>query len=312
MFLSSLPTHNFIKMKNRLARGAARLAAKLIAAKGASSNNTEPKADQIHTSPDSHNTESKFTESSSNRYVVRIAEEVIVKFPPNFLAQYRTDQDANDAHNKKTRLVSWLTFGAVFTYTFVTVLLWKVSNDQAKASIEANRLLEEQTRGRLSFLMKLKPIQAGEPIQVNFTIKNVGHAFIQYKPHYGDDTRVSLPDGDIPLRPQNPSVPSILVEAGDEVTDSTRSPQYITAKAMAAIPSMKEMLTSPSPDVGSIVPSSPVYYLYGRFDYVTLGHPHKNVFCAFVAKNTPAMDASESVKSEEFVLLLCPKWNYVE
>lgn len=41
---------------------------------------------------------------------VRVVDEVRIQTPPDFLTEYKTGQTENTTHNKKIRLISWLTY----------------------------------------------------------------------------------------------------------------------------------------------------------------------------------------------------------
>jgi hypothetical protein len=101
---------------------------------------TSPNHDKPHPEPHSDDGKSKECKWCGNAIV---SGEIVVKPPPDLLAEYKASQKDNKSNNDKTRLMGWLTLAAVVIYAFVTVLLW-CSAQQANSIARENFQKEQR------------------------------------------------------------------------------------------------------------------------------------------------------------------------
>lgn len=234
---------------------------------------------------------------------VRVSNEVRIQLPPDFLAQYKSDQDKSAAHNNKMRLVSWLTLGAVVIYAFLTALQAYESRKAVQASQDANSLLEESTRAQLSIETKMRPIRAGSPILMDVTITNVGHTFANVATNFSSCKCIRLGDNEMPSKPGEFNT---ILEPGKPMYTAVEYPYPVSQSLLDNLPS-----TANIQDLVTKSPRSETIYLYGRIDYQTLGRTRMIQFCFFLIRNEDQslLPPNSGIQNDEYVPLQCSRWN---
>lgn len=95
----------------------------------------------------------------------RVSGEIVIKPPPDLLAEYKAAQEDNTVHNNKTRLIGWLTFIAVVIYAAITFALWWDQRKNFQADERAWIAVKE---------MKITQLVAGKVLMGEVVIVDTG------------------------------------------------------------------------------------------------------------------------------------------
>ncbi len=226
-----------------------------------------------------------------------VVPEIRVQLPENFLAGYKAANEDQTAHNSKTRLASWLTFGAVLIYTAITACQWQATRDAVIATQQANELTRQSVRARIIFqnMHLTKPVRAGEAIRVAFNLKNIGRSEAFYGVSVGVHRWIALPED-----------PNLIATP---VPDKVMEPDAPMDAAIFddVLPTQGYLDDLPRAEVYG-PPTHLTTYFLGRVIYESLGRSYENDFCVYLVRrstNPFATDLPEDFGDPNYMFMKC-------
>lgn len=232
--------------------------------------------------------------------IARVAGEVEVKFKPDLIAQHKADQEENTSHNKKMRRMGWLTLIAVVLYTTIATFQWLSTRAAVRAANEANRLLEESTRARLSLNTKFQVMPvAGQQITIHVETMNVGKALANVGGSQSNWIGTDLPSGE--MRVDEPILNN-LVEPGSPFDLYTGSADPVPQEFLDGLPTINENLGDHR---------HRTQFFFGKIAYETLGHRYEINYCFYIVKADELSHLfGGPFKQDPFIVRKCDKWNF--
>jgi hypothetical protein len=245
----------------------------------------------------------------------RVSGEVGIRFPKDLLDEYHTAQKETEAHNRKQRLIGWLTFGAVVFYTSITAFQWFTTIDALNTAKAANNLTLESVRGRLVItdFQFARPITTGQRTTISYAIKNIGRSQAIYGVRTDTQRWQGMPVGDMPVAEPDVTTP---LEPDVLIKNAMIEIPTVTQEYIDGLPTLADIARNPLNGTSRtntvLAPNKLTTYFFGKLIYESIGPKRELDFCFYIARSgedTQALALPSVTGDSGFIFSSCPRWN---
>ncbi len=241
-------------------------------------------------------------ESSQEIYgKISINGPVVVSLPEDLVKRLQREDKTKTSYAEWKFFLDIITFLVVLAYTAITALQWHTTQAALEASQEANRLLEESTRGRLNLRVTIDgPIAVGSLVTLKIHSENAGHSRVAFRAAFGFTRDTFMPPGEMEVRFTD-QVSEL--EPGGSLDLYHKDFTPITQDFLDHLPTFRDSFPNNRPGKLSS-------YLYGKFTYESLGRPYEIDYCYYLLKSDSLSREIPAHENEEYIIRQCPQWNY--